>query len=304
MPEPIETKPPKIETEPPQDLVAAQFADLGVDIKNDYPQIYERLLELNGGKESHFHDAVKMAEIIDRLWDKLELENIHKDGEEKITKEKMKLCALLHDVGKSGPRDARIEERRIIQLLFAQKTFKDSRGKSIRDALKAEGIEEREDMQKLLKEAGMSLEGVLMTLGMDLDKNKMIDFWQKHVDWTYDILKANQGGVIDERTIDIASSHHILDGKNPANLPLEKISDDVKTIELIDKYQILTLIDKYQAYRGRSAYSHEEAIVALKDNVNKSILPAEAKKDYLRFIEKTLEKSEEELKQIIEENHD
>jgi len=272
----------KLEYEPNQDFIQRQFAELGIDIK-EYPQILERLTELNERKESHFYDAVKMTEIIDLLWDKIESKN--------ISKEKMKICALLHDIGKSGPEEASPSVRKIIEKLFEHKTFRDSRDKSIREALEEEKIEDKESVLKLLKE-----------LKIDIDKEKMIDFWHRHADWTYEILKNNQKGEIDEEVVIIASSHHILDGKNPANLPAEEIPDDAKTLEIMDKYQILTLIDKYQAYRGRSAYSHEEAIKALENTIKKSSLKEEIKNKYLRIIE-TLANSKEKLEQILEKRN-
>lgn len=270
----------KIEYEPSQDFVIKQFADLEVDIK-DYPQILERLDELNEKKESHFKDAVKMTEIIDLLWDKIERKN--------ISKEKMKLCALLHDIGKSGPSQASLSVRQIIEKLFDHKTFKDSKNKPLKESLEIEKIEDRENIIKLFKE-----------LDIDVEKETLIEFWRRHVDWTYDILKNNQNGIIDDEVIIIASSHHILDGKNPAKRDLDKIPEEAKALEMMDKYQILTLIDKYQAYRGRSAYSHEEAIKELRKITDP--LPEKTKKEYLKIID-LLETSRGELEKIIEERN-
>ncbi len=280
MPRESETK--RVERESNKDFVARQFADLGIEIE-DYPEIANRLMELNERPESHFGDAVNMAEIIDLLWNKIELKT--------VSKEKLKLCALLHDIGKSGPAKADQETRQVIQKLFDSKLFKDSRSKPIREALREEGIAGREQ-----------IEMVLENLGIDIDQERMIDFWRRHADWTYDVLKNNQGGAIDEEVIAIASSHHILDGKNPANLPLDKIPEGAKTIEVIDGYQTLTLVDKYQAYRGRSAYSHEEAIEAILTMIQNSNLGSEVKNNYLRIVG-LLADSKEVLEQILKKRN-
>jgi HD-GYP domain-containing protein (c-di-GMP phosphodiesterase class II) len=267
----------EVEEEFGHEIVRKQFSDLGIKIE-EYPEIFERLTEIDGSRESHFYDSAKMAEMIDLLWEKLELKG--------ISREKMKLCALLHDIGKSGPEKSSPRAHEAVKKLFQHKPFKDSSTKPIRVALRDENFPGREEIEKILGEE----------LGIDVEKERMIDFWRRHVDWTYEILQAHKGGPIDDEVISVASSHHILDGKNPAGLSLETIPSDAKVLEAMDKYQILTLIDKYQAYRGRSAYSHEEAIQALEEIVAKSSLPKVAEKEYLRFI-KILAESKKELEE-------
>lgn len=275
----------KLESEPSQDFIRNQFLNLGVDLEKENPVIFERILELNGGKESHFRDAVKMAEIIDLIWEDLEVKS--------ISREKMKLCALLHDIGKTGPLDASPKVKKVIKNLFEHRTFKDSRGKNIDSALQEEKVEDWEEVEKILKEE----------LGVDLKKETMIDLWQRHADWTYEILKNNKSESIDEEVVIIASSHHILDGKNPAGLATEDIPEGAKSLEMMDKYQVLTLVDKYQAFRGRSAYDHEEAIMALVALVEgRKWLSAKAKEEYFKFID-ILAKSKDKLEKITRENN-
>jgi hypothetical protein len=62
----------------------------------------------------------------------------------------------------------------------------------------------------------------------------------------------------------IASTHHTLEGHDPAGLGGE-IPDEAVALETIDKYSIVTLVDKYQAYIDRSKLSHKEAVKKIKD---------------------------------------
>ena len=269
----------KIEKEANQ-VVRNEFLKIGVAIEK-YPQIFERLVEINNNREGHFYDAIKMAEIVDLIWENLDLKG--------ISKEKMKLCILVHDIGKSGPLNISENGKKIIKKLFQHRPFKDSRDKPISLALAEENIEGRDEINKFLSEE----------LKIDTNQEKMIDFWRRHVDWSYEILKNNRSDLIDEEVILIVAAHHLLDGKDPAQILAkgQEVSLNAQFLEIIDKYQILTLIDKYQAYRGRSNYSHEEAILYLKDLVEKSNFSEKTKQEYLKFVD-ILDKSRDKLKEL------
>lgn len=97
----------------------------------------------------------------------------------------------------------------------------------------------------------------------------------------------------------IASTHHVLEGYNPAALPLDDIHPGSKTLELMDKYQALAMVDKYQAFRRRSGFDHDAAIRSLREMVQKNErLNATSKKEYDRIID-TLDASKEELAQTL-----
>ena len=255
--------------------VKKPFEDLGLDLEKEYPKIAERLNELHEQKDSHFQDALEMAKIIDKLWDKLEIQD--------VSKEKMILAALLHDIGKSGPANASKQERKIIQTIFSKDlSLKKELEKPMKELSLRELVEnteheiENEEIEKYLKN----------DLQLPIESWKAIDFWQLHASWTYDILKKNSDGKIDEELINIASSHHILDGINPAGLNEDEITHGSRTLEMIDKYYSLVLIDKYQAFRERSHKTHQEAIELLIEMVEKSAHGEESRKHYINLIEK------------------
>ena len=270
----------KIE-QPPAREVKAAFNNLEVDLEKDHPFLYQRLLELHSEKSSHFQDAMDMANIIDRLWS-----HISEDRTPEATKNMM-LCALLHDIGKSGPTYASQSQRDAIRKLFdpslkCQDAAKSAPQLTINEYIK-QVIASPQDQEQIREELGEII-NESANARIDLDKEKMIDFWRRHVDWTWEILTNNEQGAITRDVSVIASSHHVLDGKNPAQISEQEIPLESKTIELIDKYQFLTLLDKYQAFRDRSALSHSAAIEALRKIVSKSILNPKTQKKYLEII--------------------
>jgi HD-GYP domain-containing protein (c-di-GMP phosphodiesterase class II) len=259
----------------PESEVEQIFTDLDINFKDQHPALFERLVEMHAEEESHFYDAIEMAKMIDKNWDRLGLED--------LDKQKMILCALLHDIGKSGPAEASVEARTACRWLF-HKSYAikhlpedaDVRQLSMREFIDNSEQPDKDKVQELLTKE----------LKIDIDQTNMIEFWRGHVDWTYDILSNHMKGDVDQAVVLITASHHILDGKNPANLKEEEVPESAQWIGVIEEYQILTLVDKYQAFRERSHLSHPQAIIALRATVEGSSLSAEMQANYLRIIDK------------------
>lgn len=263
------------------------FGMVGISIE-DQKEIFGRIVEMHMEENSHFSDAVEIMCMVEKVFEKI-------GGE--TEKEKVMLAALLHDIGKSGPEEADGFVRETIQQLFAK------------DAERKYGINDfanktvRESVEKIYpREAGKRLEA-LVSCGIDSDLS-MREFFGMHVDWTYDILKNNENEKIDDAVITIASTHHILEGKNPAHI--EMIPEEAKFLEIMDKYQFLTLLDKYQAFRKRSGMEHEEAIEKIKEKINSSKVSEKEKNGYLHAIDlifsskDALESARENAKKILE----
>jgi hypothetical protein len=263
-----------------QDNVKKSFAGLGIKIEES-PEIFERLVELAQSQESHFYDATEIAAMIDNLWPKLDLKG--------ITKEEMELCSLLHDIGKSGPAEAPVEVRSAVEKIFCYKPLKVNnvnKDMSMAEFLEKSGIVEPELVGTILKEK----------LGINLEQEKIGEFWDRHSQWTYEILNKLLAVGNKEQIIEIASAHHLIDDQNPNGLPSENNSPDEKFLEFMDKYQALTLIDKYQALRARSGFSHNQAITSLKQLVdqNQKEMDETIRSSYERIID-VLAGSENEL---------
>lgn len=258
-------------------LVANMFRDANFEIEK-HQDLFDRLVELAEMENSHFDDAVIMSAIVSGIFDYLsEVKGWAFDLS------KIKLATLFHDIGKSGPADFEKDDRVLIQQLFNTKLFDTPelkkvhlRSLTLKEAIKLADFNNKPRLIELLK-----------SQDIDLEKETLIEFWRRHDDWTYDILNKIDEKILDKDVKNVASSHHLLDGKNPAHIDLDKIPAESKTLEAIDKYQIiiLTLVDKYEAFLKRSAKTHDEAIKTLTELVlnNKNIKEAQ-KKEYLEII--------------------
>lgn len=139
----------------------------------------------------------------------------------------------------------------------------------------------------------------LRGMGINIETEKMIDFWRRHADWTYEIIsETQQDEKITPRLAAMAASHHILDGKNPARIDLEDIPAESKTLEMIETYEVLTLVDKFQAFVKRSGLNHEEAIKVLHQIIDKQPLLERVKDDYRKILE-IIDFSKDKLQNIL-----
>lgn len=272
----IEQEISRVEVEKGREFVIGQFERAGLKIEN-YPDLLSRFERLHSPESRHFEDAAQMVDIIETIWDQL------KERMPKLEKEQMILATLLHDVGKSGPKEATPAEQELIISLFDSRHYR---------AIAEKG-ERVEEMPILRAMSGSDLEDGVQRkiakyfnkLGIDVASEKMIDFWRRHADWTYDILKASKDDKINEHLAAKAASHHILDGKNPAGLDPENIPQEAKTIEIIETYEVLTLVDKFQAFIKRSGLSHAEAIKVLRGIIDRQKMSERVKNDYHMILE-------------------
>ncbi|MFA5128612.1 MAG: HD domain-containing protein [Patescibacteria group bacterium] len=257
-------------------FVISQFERVGLDIRR-YPELFDRLKQLHGPESKHFEDAVQMVEIIEEIWEELD-----KQLPFKLEKEKMILATLLHDVGKSGPKEATSEEQKLIVTLFDPTHYERivAAGKNVAEETILRALRDSD----LEDGAQRKIAKYLNSLGIDISSEKMIDFWRRHADWTYDILKDLEGEKIDDRLAVMAASHHILDGKNPAGINLEQIPEEARTIEIIETYEVLTIVDKFQAFIKRSGLDHAAAIKILRSIIINQKFPKRVEESYLAIL--------------------
>jgi len=233
------------------------------------PEITARLRLLSIPTErrnSHFQDAIEISEIIDDL--------MAEDRTEQEVNELRAVC-LLHDIGKSGPAEANEKERAALVEIYNLSFEKDEYDGSAASQLPLsralqikikEGVLSAKRAEELLAliESAVKKQTMKRVETFIRPSTTMRTFWSAHVYWTYDILLA-QG--IDKKAVDVAASHHLLDGCDPAQVGSENVNADMASLELADKYQAhrirLVLADKYQAFRARSGKSHEEAVQIL-----------------------------------------
>ncbi len=222
--------------------------DIGLDLER-HPDLRLRLAEIG----SHFDDSVDMAEIIRTVYGDIKGKlGLADEGPERLMR-----AAVLHDIGKSGPPGAEGEFHAAVRQLFVEPRRKfnpyiDGRAKTVREFADEQGLAERDKIFSALTEAGI-----------DPEREPMIDFWRRHADWTYGILKSESGPDIDEKLITVASSHHLLENQNPAQVDLNSPPPDAQILEVLEEMELLAAVDKYQAFRRRSGDEHETALAKL-----------------------------------------
>jgi len=269
-----------------REAVIREFKDLGIEIETA-PELLERLIELK--EDGHFDDAVRMAQIIDI---------IPKLAEE--DKKKLKTAALIHDIGKTGgvhekegDKKLEDEERKLVRAIY---TYKFPWGTGAMVANKGlELIDKKKYPQK------DELLEFLKKEGIEIDEIKMSKLWREHVHDGYEILTDWRHDKITQEIINMAVSHHIVDGENPAQLTEAELAEKgVRAFSMISGYLLLTLVDKYEAFRTRGNKKHKEAIEELKKDVSHSkFLSPENKLLYLDTVDE-LDKLKDKLEKIVD----
>jgi HD-GYP domain-containing protein (c-di-GMP phosphodiesterase class II) len=273
-----------------EQFIVDQFERVKLDIRA-YPKLFDRFKRLHGSESRHFEDAAQMAEIIDAIWPELEAELPFK-----LDKEKLLQTTLLHDVGKSGPEEATEEEQDLVVSFFNPSHYRkivesgaDIKKTPVIDALRGSDL----DLSVQIKIAN-----ALKKWGINYETEKMIDLWQRHADWTFDILAPAQDQKITRELAVAAASHHILDGKNPAGINPEEIPGEAKTLEIVESYEVITLVDKFQAFVKRSGLTHNEAVAVLRGIIDKQSLPDKVKDDYRKILG-IIDRSGEKLQTVL-----
>ncbi|MCX6745067.1 MAG: hypothetical protein NTX82_06100, partial [Candidatus Parcubacteria bacterium] len=199
-------------------------------------------------------------------------------------------ACLFHDIGKSGPFGAKRDQRLMIEQIFNPvyfnvdspdfqnaSEFKGKSRKEQRSLMKDLAINQILEIEKFHNNKQISEYLQTLTLHvydektneikeepLDLNKHSMIQLWREHDYWTYELLNHYKNGKISRDLIIIASSHHTLEGHDPA-LVDGKVPGEAIALETLDKYLIITLVDKYQAFIDREKVDHFKAIGILRD---------------------------------------
>lgn len=245
--------------------VRAAFVKTEMDIEKQCPEIFGRIVEMHMENNSHFSDAVEIMCMIDNLWDV-----IH--GQD-VSKKEIILSALLHDIGKDGPWKASVLVRETIRQLYRKDLEEVCGSVDARDEIIEVVVKKVYPMDYALRLK------VLEKYGIDTSK-EMKDFFRMHADWTFDVLNHNINQQINKNVVIVASTHHILEGINPAHVNEDEIPKAAVILEIINKYHFLTLVDKYQAFRSRAGMDHETAVEKLKEKIKNSRIGEEKKNEY------------------------
>lgn len=201
-------------------------------------------------ENSHFNqDSMMIAEGLERILHELGVDL----GEENLRE--ARIAAILHDIGKSGPAEASVEQSITIAKLFAVRLpfSRESANQSIMKTVIEHFPNEVSYMVEDLTACGINPE------------MRMEDFWNMHAEWTKDILEKEPNGLSGMTKI-IAATHHIDRGINPYNLSPENIPQVARAIGVSEEYLetlelALMAVDKYQAPIEREGFSHKDAML-------------------------------------------
>jgi hypothetical protein len=220
--------------------------------------VMDRLVLLE--KHSKFNQDSRMIERgMDNLISYLSKANPDLGGMDEHRSE-VRVAAILHDIGKSGPAHATPEQQLAVINLYAAENLKNTQ-QTVEDAVHDTFGSEAENMLDQLAECGVRPE------------MSMRHFWDLHGYWTKDILEA-YAKELSSRTRLIAGSHHITRGINPYKVPDQDIPDEARMVGVLEDYidiveeRALVVIDQYQANMSRSGSTHEKAIEWVRANVN------------------------------------
>ncbi|MBN1585393.1 hypothetical protein JW899_03435 [Candidatus Uhrbacteria bacterium] len=280
-----EMEPSETEKEAAKERVLAEIAELDIGLNLEkHPEILDRLAEIG----HHFRDGLDMARVIQTLYGQFRESLGLRDASPK----RLMRTAVLHDIGKSGPAGEKTDFHQAVRCLFREPTrpfnpFSQGKPTTVTAFIESQEMPESESIRETLRRNGI-----------DPDRESAIEFWRRHVGWSYDILKNERwdGEAVDDDMITIAGSHHILEGKNPAELNIGNEPQGEDDLELIEMTGLLAAVDKYQAFRHRANLDHAETMRRLRGMFESHPELPDMTKEKFKVVLDILDRSGPELK--------
>jgi response regulator RpfG family c-di-GMP phosphodiesterase len=227
-------------------------------------EIISRLILLEKG--SRFNEYSRRIERgMENVLNLLETRYAEKYPETVLSKKQRsdgRIAAILHDIGKSGPVDAAPEEQEVIIKIFACENIRNS------ELLVVDATHDIFEADQVA-----NAKQTLGKYGID-DKTTMRKFWDRHAEWTHDILERYSSG-LSEHTRIIAGSHHIDRGVNPYALPESEVPLSANVIGTLEDYvealeeRSLIALDQYEASIKRGGLSHDDALSRVREGMVK-----------------------------------
>lgn len=235
------------------------LTEVGLDIERIRPDIVSRLILLSESTKvvEDEHNAIHLARAVFSWYKDNRPEDRWTEREQKT----VIIGTIFSDVGKTGPRIANAEQRRMIAALYSIDS-KDWGGGEDRLSV-AKYIEKYfpNDYQRRI--------GTYVSVGLDPEIT-MRKFWDMHAEWTLQIISGD--GVPPEAVV-AAASHHFIQGINPEGIigsdgRFTKYFGENPSFDRAEK--LICALDVYDAFRRRGQMSHEQAILALRKKIDSS----------------------------------
>lgn len=242
-----------------------RFKDLNFDIQK-HPELLKRLLYLdrrpinNGERErekgdkygSNLEHTLNVESVVTKL------SSYFDDELGEPVKDKLRLAALFHDIGKTGSNQVGEDVQTAMTRLFSLFEIKEKGDRRLPQLTIAEALEYHAP-----KEKAKVLEALQTTdIGPE---TKMAEIYKSHLEHSVAILK---GSGIDPEIVFIAGQHHRLQNNYDYNfdalLDGKEISPDRKK-KLDLAAAILEIADFYDATTKRGGSSHQKAVAEIEE---------------------------------------
>ena len=242
-----------IKAEQKHSRIGRILVEIGVDMEKINPDIIGRI-ELMNEKTPAFiddlHAAIKTARKIFKYYKKHKSNEIFSE-EEKRTVE---IGTLFSDIGKTGPKDATMEQRTLILEMFGIENIENPQ-MSAEDFLK-----------KYFPEDFDRRSSIFVAMGFN-PQMTMRQFWNLHAQWVLGII-GNDG--VPPEAVAGAATHQMIEGINPDNI----VDKDGKFIKyfgnnaFFDRAEkLIIILDKYYAARRRGGKTHGEALAFVQEQI-------------------------------------
>jgi len=171
---------------------------------------------------------------------------------------KIKQAAILHDIGKTGPAEASLDEQKTFIRLFSIFPLDYNVGKEFKTTPIGEAIKKH-----CLPEEQTEMFSNLSGLGLSPDQ-LMGEIFGRHVDYTYRILKSIPN--LDPEIIFLAASHH----RGLHNYPYKLTEDELSALLPAEKERaedldtaasIIELADVYEAFSSRGSQKDHSRVI-------------------------------------------
>lgn len=230
-----------------RDHVAELFLELGIDIEKINPDILRKLRLLNRETQT-FKDEERSIHIAQALFEYYEMNF----PDRKFTYQEKKTVlvgTMFTDIGKTGPRNATLEQEKIILDIYG-----------VENISKPEETTLLQFMNKYFPKDTEEKLAIIETIEEVARDITMREFYNLHPEWTLGIIS---GDGVPLEAIGAAAAHHTLEGVNPQNIigkdgRFTKYFGDNISFSRDDK--LIIVLDKYDAARRRGKMTHGEAI--------------------------------------------
>ncbi|OGN03199.1 MAG: hypothetical protein A2651_02200 [Candidatus Yanofskybacteria bacterium RIFCSPHIGHO2_01_FULL_42_12] len=244
----------QIGVESTQDHIQELFKELGVNFEEINPNIIKKLRLLSERTET-FRDEERSLGIAHALFQYYE----EKLSDEKFTEDEQRTVlvgTIFTDIGKTGPRNATLEQETIILDIYNVENLIAPEKTSLLEFIHNNFPEDGEERLSAIE----AIDGISRNMTMR-------EFYNLHPRWTLEIVS---GDGVPPEAVAAAATHHMLEGINPEEIVdkdgrFTKYFGDNMFFDRAEK--LIIILDKYDAFRRRGGKEHKKAIELVKDKI-------------------------------------